>query len=280
MARFRSKKTFRLVSQLRERHCGAMPAWKREEEGLLPVFQERWSALHRSCPDPSSLLRLGRLIHRLTHDEYGVRESALAELELATQLIRVGARVVFLPESQAKTADLECLIGRERFFVEVTAMVGSTPRKRLPPRNLIAVEETGDAHDHGAILIHRILARIRQKAKQLDDYGDPVVLSISIPRADLLGDRAFRREIPMDLKILAGSVTVLLTKIRHLSAVMIALWDVESLPSKAGTRLTNVDVIERPKRQTAYPRVRLLIRNPQAAACLTERQQDVFEQIL
>ena len=50
-----------------------------------------------------------------------VRESALAELELAVQLIRVGGKVTFLPESQARTADLECRLGRERLFVEITA---------------------------------------------------------------------------------------------------------------------------------------------------------------
>ena len=58
--------------------------------------------------------------------------SALAELELATQLIRIGAKVTFLPESQARTADLECRLGRERFFVEVTAMVGSSGRPWIP----------------------------------------------------------------------------------------------------------------------------------------------------
>lgn len=35
---------------------------------------------------------------------YAVRESALAELELATQLICTGVHVTFLPESQARTA--------------------------------------------------------------------------------------------------------------------------------------------------------------------------------
>ena len=92
--------------------------------------------LHRHCADQSSHLRLGRLIHRLTHYDPGVQESALAELELATQLIRAGAGVTFLPESQARTADLECRMGRERLFVEVTAMVGSAERRRLPLRGI------------------------------------------------------------------------------------------------------------------------------------------------
>jgi len=210
-----------------------------------------------------------------------VRESALAELELATQLIRVGTKVAFLPESQARTADLECRLGRERFFVEITAMVGSVDRRPLPLRGLRLDEGMGAGEDHGAILIHRILARIQQKAKQLADYHDPVVLSVSIPRADLQGERPSRRDtIILDLKALASSVTLLLTKLRHLSAVLIVLWDVEPLPSKAGTRLANVESVERPKQQRGYPRVRVLIQNPHALSSLTERQQSVFDQIL
>ena len=134
MARFRPRKTFRLVAPLRGRQPEPIPAWKREEEGLSRELHDRWSALHRHCVDQSSHLRLGRLGRRLTHYDYGVRESALAELELATQLLRVGVRVTFLPESQARTADLECRLGRERFFVEVTAMVGSAERRGGPER--------------------------------------------------------------------------------------------------------------------------------------------------
>jgi hypothetical protein len=118
----------------------------------------------------------------------------LAELELATQLIRVGARVTFLPESQARTADLECRLGTERLFVEITAMVGSAERQRLPLRGLLKDEEAIDETDRGVILIHRLLARIQQKAKQLAGYAAPVVLCISIPRADLRGEMSSRSE--------------------------------------------------------------------------------------
>ncbi|MGA6826659.1 hypothetical protein ACO9S2_03475 [Nitrospira sp. NS4] len=281
MARFRPRKTVKLVSHLREGLRAPIPAWKREEQGLSRELEDRWSSLHRHCADQSSHLRLGRLVDRLLHYDYGVRESALAELELATQLIRVGVRVNFLPESQARTADLECRLGAERFFVEVTAMVGSAERQRLPLRGLIADEALGDEEDRGVILIHRILARIQQKAKQLADYCDPVILSISIPRADLQGEKTTRPDaIWLDLKTLAGSVTVLLTRLRSLSAVMISLWDVEPLPSKAGTRLANVELVERPKHRRSEPRARLLIRNPGTIAPLSARQDEAFYQVL
>ena len=61
--------------------------------------------------------------------------------------------------------------------------------------------------ESGAMLIHRILARIQQKTKQLTDYADAVVLGISIPRADLRGEGTVRSEcLWLDLKALAGSV--------------------------------------------------------------------------
>jgi hypothetical protein len=281
MARFRPRKTFRLVSHLRDGHREPVPSWKREELGLSRDLEDQWTTLHRHCADQSSHLRLTSLVRRLIHDDYGVRESALAELELAIQLIRVGVKVTFLPESQARTADLECRLGRERFFVEVTAIVGSAEPQRLPLRGLLLDEAGMDETDRGVILIHRILARIQQKARQLVDYCDPVILSLSIPRADLQGEKRSRPQyIWLDLKMLAGSVTVLLTRLRSLSAVMVSLWDVEPMPSKAGTRLANVDVIERPKQKRGYPRVRLLIKNPVANAPVSERQQEGFSGLL
>jgi hypothetical protein len=281
MGRFRPRTSFRLVAYLRGERPGPTPAWKREEEGLSHELRDRWSTLHRHCADQSSHLRLGRLVRRLTHYNYGVRESALAELELATQLIRAGVRVAFLPESQARTADLECRLGRERFFVEVTAMVGSAVRQRLPLRGLDFDEAVGEEKDRGIILTHRILARIRQKAKQLAEYCDPVVLSISIPRADLQGETNARSEaIWLDLKALAGFVTVLLTRIPTLSAVLISLWDVEPLPSRGALRLANVELIERAKHQRSQPRVRMLIQNPGASAPLSESHDASIRQVL
>ena len=282
MARWRPRRTVKLHSHLRDGHGLPVVSWVRESERRLSRdLEDQWTALHRHCADRSSHLRLGRLLHRLTHYDPGVQESALAELELATQLIRVGARVIFLPESQARTADLDCLLGRERFFVEVTAMVGSSERRRLPLRGIVRDEEPGEEEDRGVILIHRILARISQKAKQLADYCDPVVLSISIPRADLKGTRRkSREEIRLDLKQLAGAVTVLLKALPHLSGVLITLWDVTPLPAQAATRLANVDLAERTKHQKGHPRVRLIIQNPSASASLTDRQEEAFRQIL
>jgi len=282
MARWRPRRTVRVVSRFHDSQERLLVSPRSEEaQRLSRRIEESYTALRRHCVDHSSLLRLGRLLNRLAHRDPGVQESALAELELATQLIRVGTRVGFLPESQARTADLECHLGRDRFFVEVTAMVGSAERRRLPLRGLGDEGEQGKEEGRGVILVRRILARISQKAKQLADYCCPVVLSISIPRADLKGLRQSRREeISLDLKYLSGAVTLLLQTLPHLSAVLIALWDVVPLPAQAATRLANVEFVERTKHQKGYPRVRLLIENPSATAALTEQQGEAFRHLL
>lgn len=281
MARWRPRRTMRVQSRWHD-SPGPAVVWKRHlPQGLPCQLNDHWSLLHRHCADYSSRLRLGRLLHRLAHHDLGVQESALAELELATQLIRVGLRVTFLPESQARTADLECRLGSERFFVEVMAMVGSAERRRLPVRWIMRDEEPEEETDRSVILTHRVLARISQKAKQLADYCDPVILSISIPRADLRGGRqGYRGQIRMDLKALAGSITVELMKLRHLTAVLISLWDVQPLPSRAALRLTNVELIERAKHQRTQPRVRMLIRNPSASAPLSASHDALIRQVL
>ncbi len=283
MARWRPRRTLKLHARLRDGHpAPALSLTRQCEKERSRVFEDQWTMLHRHCADQSSHLRLGRLIHRLSHDDPGVQESALAELELATQLIRAGARVTFLPESQARSADLECHLGRARFFVEVTAMVGSAERRRLPLRGIAMDEERAEEEDRGVILIHRILARIQQKAKQLADYRDPVILHISIPRADLRSGKSGRREeIWLDLKALSGAVTVLLTRLPHLSAVLVSLWDVHPLPAKAATRLANVELlVERSRHERTHPRVRLLIENPGGFSVMNEQQRDVFRQII
>ncbi|WP_447602156.1 hypothetical protein [Nitrospira sp. Nam80] len=244
--------------------------------------QARWEALHRQCADGGSRQRLDRLIHRLNGRDRGAQESALAELELATLLIRVGATVRFLPESQARSADLECHLGNERFFVEITAMVGAAERSRqlsLRLRPLPSGEEV--ASMPGDLLTHAILARVRQKAKQLSDYCDPVLLAISVPNVEKrsLSPRA-SGPVLLDIKQFTGALSILLPSLRHLSGVLLALWDVEPVPSKSGVRLRNVVVVERSRHQQAYPRVRMLVLNPSADQPLRESGMVAMRQLL
>ena len=229
--------------------------------------QTRWEMLERQCVDGGSRGRLNRLIHRLGSRDRGVQESALAELELATTLIRAGVSLRFLPESQARSADLVCHVGDERFFVEVTAMVGAAERSKALSLQQ-PIMERGDEErpdTPGELLMNAILARVRQKAKQLTDYCDPVVLAISVPRLDQRAV-AFRSHDPvrLDLKQLIGWLSLLLRGLFHLSGVLLTLWDIEQIPFKSNVRLGNVSLVERSRHQQAYPRVRMLVLNPAA----------------
>ena len=228
-------------------------------------LEAQWTALHRLCPDRGSRTRLARLIDRLTGNDSGAQESALAELELATLLARAGFSLRFLPESQTKTADLECCLGPDRLFVEVTAMIGST--SRLPLNMTTRVRPMDDPEDweDGRALINRLVARVSQKARQLVDYCAPVLLAITVPhRNDQHGDLRNSVGEELDLKRLASTITVMLPGVPQISAVHLSLWDVRPLPARSGVRLANVQVVQRPPQQTAYPRVRLLILNPAA----------------
>jgi hypothetical protein len=233
--------------------------------------------VHRVCTDLASRSRLARLIHRLAGHDRGARESALAELELATLLIRAGFQIGFLPESQAKTADLQCTLDRDRFFVEITALVGSQQRSYRPWPGRGRTGEEEEPEQEGAGLTSRLLARISQKATQLVHYCAPVVLAITVPGQEALPRR---QEQPLDLKRLAGAITVLLPRVRQVSAVLLSLWDVEPLPSRSGVRLANVHVAERSKQQAAYPRIRALIINPAAAYALGGPVLDALRTLL
>jgi hypothetical protein len=252
-------------------------SWSREIEA-------RWAALDRSCTDRASQTRLARLLDRLGSNDRGAFESALAELELATLLIRAGFVVRFLPESQSRTADLECFLGLDRLNVEVTALVGmvGSKRRKLPgapaPRRAWLEDEEEPA---GIQLINRLLARISQKARQLADYCSPVLLAITVPRCDRWSEGLHKspREV-LDLKRLGGAVTVTLPPLPQISGVLLSLWDVEPSPAKSGVRLANVLVVERSRQQAAYPRVRMLVANPTASCPLSSRQVEALAGLL
>lgn len=222
-------------------------------------------------------------VGRLETVDRGGQESVLAELELATLLILVGSRVGFLSESQARSADLECYLQGEGFFVEVTAMVVTVERSLRLGEEAVA---NGDDTDEGPttpeqIFMDALLARIAQKAKQLVDYCAPVVLAISVPRLEEgASSSRWSLTINLDVKYLAGAISLLLPKLRHPSGVLIALWDVEPLLSTSAVRLSHVTIVERSREQFCYPRLCILIQTPAVAQPLTGRQQEAFRGIL
>lgn len=274
MARFRARRRTppspaeaRLPSVWRRRSRERLERrrqWNRQQAA-------QWALLRSLCPTKASRSRLLSLVGRMTGHDRGARESALAELELATLLIRAGFRVEILGESHAKSADLACRIGPGCVYVEVTALVGSF--KRPPPpfharQRKLEAEATEAEHE---VLLARLAARIKQKAGQLAQYQDPVVLATSVPHRDP-ADPRFRQGAGwgIDLNHWSARLTLLLARLPGLSAVLVTLWDVEPLPSRSALRLANVRIVERSAQQAAYPRVRMLIVNPSARSPLTE----------
>src|SRR5579885_2928845 len=152
---------------------------------------EKWRrAMERACrvlamssTDQTSEVRLAHLRGRLQSYDRGTVESASAELEVAMLLLGAGAQVSFLPEARARTADLECTTGDDRFFVEVTAMVGRRRRRKANRggRPLVGRAESDNPPEP---LTARVVARDNQKAKQLQDYCAPVLLAITHPPSE------------------------------------------------------------------------------------------------
>lgn len=246
--------------------------WNRIEAG--------WACVQEHCEDRESQRRLDYLQRRLRSHHRGVRESAIAELELATALVKTGSRIVFLPESCARTADLACIQDRERLFVEITAMVGAHRRAHgIPPHRALFLHDPDGPLTDGDVLIHRILARIGQKARQLSDYAAPVMLAVSVPPHEEEG-AAHQSNVELDLRRLAGAMTTRLLSLSHVSGVLLSLWDVVSLPASSSIRLANVRLVERNRYQPEYPQVRLLVRNPTARAPFSKGQDAVVRQIL
>ncbi len=225
--------------------------------------------------------RLMHLRAQLTTSHRGVRESAIAEVSLAGTLLRRGAAVRWLPESQARTADLACQIPSGHFFAEVTAMVGAFRETHgIPPHRALFLHDPDGPVTPSDVLIHRLLARVSQKARQLAGYRDPVVLALSVPPQD--EDVASSRPlpVPLDLRRLAGAVTGMLLSLPHLSTVVLSLWGVTPLPASSAVRLANVDVVERSGQSTAAPPVSLLVDNPGAAARLHRDHRVLLAQAL
>ncbi|WP_447973357.1 hypothetical protein [Nitrospira sp. Kam-Ns4a] len=232
----------------------------------------QWAALHHACADRASRVRLARLWDRLRSRNRGALESAAAEVSLAAQLLQAGCAVGFLPESQAKTADLECMLGSDRFFVEVTAMVGSGGSRRLPT-HAAGSRQGPDEGSDGQVLVNRIVARIVQKARQLTDYCEPVVLAITIPYPDT-------RVPTLDIRHLAGTVSMILPLVRQVSAVLLSLWQVTPSPARSAVRLANVWMVERSPQQSRQPRVQLLVANPAPGYPLSRRGIQLLARLL
>ena len=121
--------------------------------------------------------------------------------------------------------------------------------------------------------VSRLVARVRQKARQLERYCAAVMLALTVPPQ-------WQTRQELDLKNLAGSLTVTLGVTRQVSALLLSLWDVDPAPARSGVRLANVFTVERPPGQRAYPRVRMLVLNPYAEQRIGENAVTALRELL
>lgn len=151
-------------------------------------------------------------------------------------------------------------------------MIGSTSRLPLDTTMRVRQMDNVEEGEDGRVLINRLVARVSQKARQLVNYC-AVLLAITVPHRDGQCD-GLRNGVgeELDLKQLASAVTLMLPLVSQVSAVLLSLWEVRPLPARSGVRLANVQVVQRPPQQTAYPRVRLLILNPAAGYPLSPQE--------
>lgn len=231
----------------------------------LSVFARQLRALKAVCRDAGSRQRLGRLQERHEHANATAAESARVEVELAGLLIDAGFTIAFLPESGARTADLECYCGPDRFFVEVTHILVNGAGGQQHLGKVVGRDCLDDAQEYSgkAVLLKRIVARMAEKAKQLSLYSAPVILAITVKMA-VFAEMKKGTSVEVDVRGLTGGIANTFPHVPQLSGVLLTLWDAQPRETSASIRLSNVSISERTARELAFPRVRLLSWNPRA----------------
>ena len=228
-----------------------------------------------------SRARLVRLREQFERQKRGISESALAEVEIASLMVRGGYSIAFLPESNMRTADLECCLGIDRLFVEITvvAPTSSSQRIGLFPRSRETMEGPLENDVRLGVLMRRLMARMAEKARQLSRYCAPVVLAVTVPDQILWMDPK-QREGELDLKRLAGVLVTSLVQVPQLSAVLLTLWNVRSRQSQSNIRLANVHCVERSLLGKGLSPIRLLAVNSFATYSLGGKEIQALQKAM
>ncbi len=226
----------------------------------LSFVHNQWQSLMQCCPDGESQNRLADLWEHVSQFPQSQGISAQAEIHTAYFLAEAGFSLSFLKASTGKTADLECYVDGHRLFVEVTVIQSTQgPLKRSKNRSRDATDEQCDDFFEQA-LVKRLLARMSEKAKQLENYCAPVLLAVSVP--DIVERSVLKREIsPLDLQRLAGMLIGVLAEVPQLSAVLLTLWNAPAQPTRNAIRIRHVSYVTRPSGERHSPRIRLLATN-------------------
>ncbi len=247
----------------------------------LQEFDAQWHHLYDLCHDQESRTRLAELREQFERQRRGVSEPAQAEVEVAYSLTQAGFSIAFLQESDARTADLECWLDTERFFVEITAIIPnpSTRRSGRSAPELGKVEFFTEGDRRQEVFVRRLLARMAEKSRQLSRYCAPVLLAVTVPNDELVGEGSVVEE-KLDLQRLAAMLTTTLSGIPQLSGVLLTCWNIPAEVSRSNIRLSQTYLVTRSGADLALPRIRLLVVNDFATYTLSAREVGALKTIL
>ena len=260
------------------RNWRAVQAQTKKQGKRRDAFQLQWQQLYDHCADPASRVRLIGLREQFDRQKHGVSEPAHVEVEVALLMNHAGFSVAFLEESEVRTADLECYLGDERLFVEVTAIVPTPSVRRV----------TASHHADGALLeddmyqdvfVRRLISRMAEKSRQLNRYCAPVLLAVTVPFTEWLEEERYAQD-KVDLQRLGGLLSTALTGIPQLSAVLMTCWNFSAKPARSNIRLSNASWVARSEEELRLPRIRLLVINPSATYALGEKEVVALKSVL
>ena len=245
------------------------------------TVRQQWAHIFSICSDAESQQRLAVLREQL--DRFSDKEvaSSQAEIETAHFLMQAGFSVSFLEATGGRTADLQCYDGTHRFFVEITviqstqSVLGKTGFTRASSEIL---SETGDDFFED-VFVRRLLARMSEKAKQLERYCAPVLLAVSVP--DILFEKGRSGAVPpLDLQRIAGMLVGVLADVPQFSGVLLTCWNAPARELRNPIRIRQVHWVTRPPHDTSQPRIRLLANNAFATYGLTAREVVLLKRAL
>lgn len=240
----------------------------------IQEFRAQWKRLYDRCHDQESRTRLAELREQFERQKRGISEPAQAEVEVAYSLTQGGFSIAFLEESEERTADLECWLGTDRLFVEITAIIPN-PSVRRFGRADSGVGGRAERLPYEDIrqeaFVRRLLARMAEKSRQLNRYCAPVLLAVTVPNDELLEGGPVLEE-KLDLHRLAGMLTTTLSGFPQLSGVLLTCWNVPAELSRSNVRLSQTFWVTRSGADLALPRIRLLVVNDFALYGLSERE--------
>jgi len=237
------------------------------------TVRQQWAKVSSVCTDAESQRRLTVLRGQLDRFSEKDAVSSQAEIETAHFLMQAGFSVSFLEASGGRTADLQCYAGSHRFFTEITVIqstqsfLGNAGFSRASSDIL---SETGDDFfEH--VFVRRLLARMSEKARQLERYCAPVLLAVSVP--DLLMEKGRTGPVrPLDLQRIAGMLVGVLADVPQFSGILLTCWNAPAQELRNPIRIQQVHWVTRPPNDAWHPRIRLLANNAFATYGLTARE--------